>query len=86
MSDLFDEAIPIRVVLHVNVHRGGGRFDWDGMCQNADTRDLLAMTASPHRLRHQLGPELSRMLLWTHAAVLQAEDEEPVGDPPSALD
>jgi hypothetical protein len=32
------------------------------------------MTASPGRLRSKLGPELSRMLLWTHSTIIRAEE------------
>ena len=73
MANLFGEAIPLRLVLHVNLHRGHGRFDWDGVAQNPETSDLVAMTAAPGRVRSSLGPELARMLLWTQAAVELAE-------------
>lgn len=54
--------------------RGGGRFDWDALAQNPDTGDLVAMFASVANLRSNLGPELSRMLLWCHQTVLENEE------------
>jgi len=86
MTDLFGFPIPLRVVLHLNLHSGGGRFDWDGMAQNPDTGDVVGMTASPARLRSMLGPELSQMLLWTHGQVLRAEGEGELGEEPPTLD
>lgn len=78
--DLFGNPLPLRIVLHVNVDRGGGRFDWDGMAQNPETGDLVAMFASPANLRRNLGPELSRMLLWTQQCIHENEEEpEPEG-------
>lgn len=69
MANLFGDQTPLRIVLHVNFHQGHGRFDWDGLAQNPETGDLVALTASPGRRRSSLGPELARMLLWTQAAV-----------------
>ena len=78
MHDLLGQTIPLRIVLHVNMDRGGGRFDWDGMAQNPETGDLVAMFASVANLRRNLGPELSRMLLWTQQCIHEnEEDPEP---------
>ena len=73
MSNLFGDPAPLRVVLHVNLWPGGARFDWDGMAQNPETGDIVAMHAAPALLRTNLGPELSRMLLWTHSTVQLVE-------------
>lgn len=85
MPDLFGEPIPIRVVLHVNMDRGHGRFDWDGFAQNPDTGDVLAIHATVARLRASLGPELSRMLLWTERTLRTDGPPAPVEEGPEDL-
>lgn len=74
MSDLFGEQPPLRILIHVNLHRGGGRFDWDLMATNPETGDLHAMSAHPWRRRTNLGPELSRMLLEAQSVIREFED------------
>lgn len=84
MPTLFGDPTPVRVVIHLNLHPGAVRFDWDLMAMNPDTGDLLAMEAHVQLPRHRLGVELSRALLSAQA-VLSAETGQGEGhsSPPS---
>jgi hypothetical protein len=77
MSDLFGSPLPLRLVLHLNVDRGAGRFSWDGLSQNGETGDLYALTASPFRLRRELADQLAEMHLWIVDQVHQNETAPP---------
>jgi hypothetical protein len=79
MSTLFGEPSPVRVVIHVNLHRGALRFDWDLAATNPDTGDLLAMSAHVQLPRHALGPELSRMLLAVQELLSEGSRQDPRG-------
>ena len=70
---LFGPPEAIEITVTVGVVAGVDHIQLQIECVDAETRELLAMRAVPHRGRTALGPELARALNYVTQLVVALE-------------